>query len=244
MDIRTEWIEIDVGGQKMRSYLAQPKSGGPYPGVIVIQEIFGVNSHIRSVAERVAAEGYVALAPEMFHRTAPKLELGYEQADFGKGLELMAKAKLDEIRADLGAAKTFLEGYAASKGKKTGCMGFCFGGHVTYIAACDLGIDAAASFYGGGIAVGSPGGGSPTVERTKSIKGEVLCLFGTKDAYIPADQVKKIGDALKAAGVKHEVKVYDGADHGFFCDQRGTYQEAAARDAWEKVKALFRRALA
>lgn len=244
MEIKTGWVQIDVGGSKMRAWLAQPAKEGSYPAVLVIQEIFGVNSHIRDVAERVAKEGYVALAPEMFHRTAPGMELGYEQQDFGKGLAEMAKAKTSDIVTDLTAAKNYLANLPASKGKKVGCMGFCFGGHVTYIAACDLGVDAAASFYGGGIAVGAPGGGAPTVERSSKIRGKILCLFGGKDAYIPADQVKKIEDALKAAKISHEVVIYPTADHGFFCDQRGTYQAEAAKDAWEKVKKLFREQLA
>ncbi len=244
MEIKTGWVNLDVGGSKMRAWLAQPAKEGSYPGVLVIQEIFGVNSHIRDVAERIAKEGYVALAPEMFHRTAPNMELGYEQKDFGKGLEHMGKANLKDISADLQAAKSYLAQVPAARGKKTGCIGFCFGGHVTYIAACDLHVDAAASFYGGGIAVGSPGGGSPTVERTKNIKGKILCLFGGKDAYIAPDQVKKIEDELKAHKIAHEVVTYPAADHGFFCDQRGTYNADAAKDAWEKVKKLFREKLA
>jgi carboxymethylenebutenolidase len=119
-------------------------------------------------------------------------------------------------------------------------MGFCIGGHMTYLTACETDVAASASFYGGGIAAPQgPGGAPSTVSRTPKIRGKVLCLFGQKDALIPQAQVDAIRAALAKAGVKHEVVVYPDADHGFFCDQRATYQKSAADDAWKRVKALF-----
>jgi carboxymethylenebutenolidase len=119
-------------------------------------------------------------------------------------------------------------------------MGFCIGGHMTYLTACETDVAAAASFYGGGIAgPQGPGGAPSTVSRTPKIKGRILCLFGEKDGLIPLSQVEAIKAALAQAKTKSEVVVYSGADHGFFCDQRATYQKAAADDAWKRVKALF-----
>lgn len=240
MKTTSERIKIDVGGKPMGAYLAKPEGEGKWPGVLVFQEIFGINHHIRSVTDRVAAEGYVALAPDIFHRTSPGIELGYDPAGLAKGIDLMGKTKASEVMADASAALETLKVRRDVGGKGIGAMGFCFGGHVTYLAACELPVAAAASFYGGGIAVGAPGNESPpTVERTAKIKGRVLCLFGEKDGYIPPEQVEKIRKALETSKVRHEVVVYPGVGHGFFCDERADYDKKSAEDAWRKVKALF-----
>src|SRR6185295_19630262 len=127
-------------------------------------------------------------------------------------------------------------------GRGTGAIGFCFGGHITYRAACELPLAAAASFYGGGIAVPGPDG-KATVDGTSKIKGKILCLFGGKDGYIPADQVETIRKALENNHVRHEVVVYPNVGHGFFCDERGDYDRASADDAWRRVTTLFREEL-
>jgi len=119
-------------------------------------------------------------------------------------------------------------------------MGFCIGGHMTYLTACETDIQAAASFYGGGIAAPQgPGGAESTLSRTPNIGGRIECYFGGKDALIPTDQVDAIRSALVAAGTDHDIQIYPEADHGFNCDQRPTYDEAAAADAWRRTFALF-----
>jgi carboxymethylenebutenolidase len=111
---------------------------------------------------------------------------------------------------------------------------------MTYLAACETPVRAAASFYGGGIAAPEgPGGAPSTIGRTEKISGRVLCLFGAEDGFIPVEQAEQIREALRTSGGRHEVVIYPGADHGFFCDQRGTYQKAAAEDAWTRVKDFF-----
>jgi carboxymethylenebutenolidase len=244
MAVRTERVSIPVeGGKAMGGYLARPEGEAKRPGVIVYMEIFGINSHIRDVVERVAAEGYTALAPDFFHRTGPGVEYGYDDAGMAGGMKLLGQLDADEMIADARAAVRFLRARPDASGK-VGAMGFCIGGHMTYLTAAETDVEAAASFYGGGIAAPKGMGGKPsTVGRTPKIKGKILCLFGEKDALIPRDQVDAIRDALAKAGVKHEVIVYPGADHGFFCDQRATYQKGAADDAWTRVKALFREQL-
>jgi carboxymethylenebutenolidase len=243
MKTRSERIEIPVADGAMPAYLSRPDDGGKYPaqypGVLLFQEIFGVNRHIRSVADRVAAEGYVVLAPEAFHRSAPGIELGYDEKGLARGIELMSALTPARIEDDVTAAYDALKARDDVAGKGIGAMGFCFGGHVTYRAACTLPIAAAASFYGGGIA-GMGGSGPATVDLTPGIRGRILCLFGEKDGYIPLPAVEKIRVALTAAGVRHEVVVYPGVGHGFFCDERGDYDEAAASDAWRRVMDLFR----
>jgi len=208
-------------------------------------EIFGVNAHIRSVADRIAAEGYVVVAPDLFHRAAPGIELGYDEAGLARGIEIMSQAKASEVLADVKAALAALQKRADVGGRGVGTIGFCFGGHVAYLSACELPIAATASFYGGGVASGAPGGETPvTVDRTPGIRGRMLCLFGEKDTYIPAADVAKVRGALEAAGVPHDVVVYPGVGHGFFCDARGDYDKKSADDAWSRVKALFQAELA
>ena len=241
MAVKTE--RVDING--MGGYLARPDDGEAHAAVIVWMEIFGVNSHIRDVTERVAAEGYVALAPDFFHRTAPGIELNYDESGMNEGIGYMMQLKADEMVADAQSALTYLRGRGDVHGDKIGVMGFCIGGHMTYLTACETDVAAAAPFYGGGIsAPQGPGGAASTVSRTAGISCPILCLYGAKDAHIPLDQVDEVRSALKAAGTEHEVVVYDDADHGFFCDQRDSYHKASAEDAWSKVKALFGRALA
>jgi carboxymethylenebutenolidase len=244
MQIKSERITIPVGNSPMGAYVARPVDDGKYPGVLVFQEIFGVNHHIRSVTDRVAAEGYVAIAPEIFHRTAPGLEVGYDEAGMQRGMPLMMQAKASEVIADAAATIDALKKRPDVGGRGIGAMGFCFGGHVTYLAACELPIAAAASFYGGGVAVGAPGNeGLPTVERSSTIRGKILCLFGEKDGYITPDQVEKIKKELERHHVRHEVIVYPNVGHGFFCDERPDYSKSAASDAWRRVKDLLREEL-
>jgi carboxymethylenebutenolidase len=236
----TERVEISAGGGSMGGYLARPDGPGPHPAVVVYMEIFGVNSHIREVTERVAAEGYIALAVDFFHRTGPGVEFGYDDEGFAKGFALLNELKADEMVTDARAAVDYLRGRDDVRGDRIGAMGFCIGGHMTYLTACETDVAAAASFYGGGIAAPEgPGGQESTLGRTSKISGKILCLFGGLDTLIPSDQVDAIKAALAAGGVDHETVVYPEADHGFFCDQRGTYQKEAAADAWTRVKALF-----
>jgi carboxymethylenebutenolidase len=240
MEIKTERVHISVEGKTMGGYLARPTDGAPRPGVLVFMEIFGINAHIRDVTERVAREGYVALAPDYFHRTAPGVEYGYDQTGFTEGLKLLNALKADEVVADARAALSFLKRQNYVRGDKLGAMGFCIGGHVTYLTACETDVKAAASFYGGGIAKEQGlGGQASTIGRTSKIQGKILCLFGEKDPLIPMSDIEKIRAELQKHKIRHELVVYPGADHGFFCDQRGSYDKKSADDAWERVKKLF-----
>lgn len=240
MKIKTERIEIPLAGGAMGGYLARPDDRQAHPAVLVFMEIFGINAHIRDVAERIAREGYVAIAPDYFHRTGPGVEFAYDDEGMQRGLALLGALEADEMISDANAAIRWLDARADVQRGRIGAIGFCIGGHMSYLAACETSIRCAASFYGGGIAAPTgPGGAESTIGRTHKIKGRMLCLFGEKDGYIPADQVEAIAAALQSAGVDHETHVYPAADHGFFCDKRGSYQQAAAADAWDRVKALF-----
>jgi carboxymethylenebutenolidase len=246
MEITTEGVGIPLEeGGSMGGYLARPAAGGSRPAVLVFMEIFGVNAHIRDVTERVAREGYVALAPDYFHRTGPGADYGYDDEGLARGMELLNALQADEMIADARAALAYLRSRDDVEGDRIGCMGFCIGGHMAYLTACETDVTATASFYGGGIAAPQgPGGAPSTVLRTQKITGKVLCLFGGRDSFIPKEQVDVVAETLRQEGVPNDVVTYDNADHGFFCDRRDSYHAAAAKDAWERVKQLFSEELA
>jgi carboxymethylenebutenolidase len=241
MNIRTEKVEITVPGAAaaMPAYLAIPDGPGPHPAVLVIEEIFGVNSHIRDVTERVAREGYVALAPDVHHRAAAGQELGYDDAGMQKGMQLIPKLTREGVSADLDASLKFLRARGEVRGDRIGCMGFCIGGHIAYFAAATTDVRATASFYGGGIATFSPGGGQPTVNLTSGITGRIVCFFGGQDQMIPRAHVDAIRAELEKHKINHEIVIYPEATHGFFCDQRGSFHQPSRDDAWGRVKKLF-----
>ena len=241
MEIQTERVEIAIeAGGVMGGYLARPVEGTGHPAILVFMEIFGVNSHIRDVTERIAREGYVALAPDYFHRSGPGVELAYDDAGMAEGMKLLGALHADEMVRDARAALAFLRARSDVRADRIGATGFCIGGHMTYLTACTTDIRAAASYYGGGIAAPQgPGGAVSTVSRTGDIEGRMLCFFGGQDGMIPQEQVEEIRGALEAAGTAAEVIVYPEADHGFNCDQRATYHEASAKDAWQRMLTLF-----
>lgn len=238
VEIQTNWVTLQSGEVQVPAYLAEPIESGTYPGILVIQEIFGVNAHIREVTERIARAGYVAIAPAIFQRTAPGLELGYTAEDTALGRQHKDLTTADNLLADVRAAIAFLQTKSTVKPDKFGAIGFCFGGHVVYLAATLPHIQATASFYGGGIATFTPGGGAPTITRTAEITGTLYAFFGTQDPLIPNDQADQIEAELEQCDIPHQVFRYD-AGHGFFCDQRADYNPAAAHHAWEQVQQLF-----
>lgn len=234
--MNSSWVKISNHSLEIDAYLAEPNLP-TRAGVIVIQEIFGVNSHIRAVTERFAQEGYLAIAPAIFQRTAPGFEVGYSQEDTKLGRSHKDQTKADELLSDLKATIEYLK---ASGIEQIGAIGFCFGGHVAYLAATLPEIKATASFYGAGIAVMIPGGGEPTISRTPQIQGTLYAFFGTQDPLIPVEQIDQIEATLEQNHIAHRVFRYP-TGHGFFCDQRADHNPEAAADAWGQVKALFSR---
>ena len=210
------------------SYVAQP-AGNPKGGIVLLQEIFGVNSHIRSVADGYAAEGYLVVAPATFHRVKPGVELGYTEADMNEGFgyktaveALPAPGVMQDIQAAI---------EEAAQGGKVGIVGYCWGGLLTWRSACTLsGLSAAVPYYGGGMTAGADAALKPLVP--------VLAHFGDQDHWIPLDTV----EAFRKAQPGVEVQVY-AANHGFNCDQRGSYNEAAAQLARQRTLAFFARHL-
>ena len=239
LEIRTSNVKVSHGDLQIDAYLAQPDRPGPCPAVVVLQEIFGVNTHIREVTERIAREGYIAIAPALYQRLAPGFQTGYTPEDIKIGREYKEKTQASELLADIQATVDYLKNLPNVKSDGFGCIGFCFGGHVAYLAATLPDIKATASFYGAGITNWTPGGGDPTITRTKEIKGTIYTFFGMEDASIPTEQVNQIEAELTKQHISHRVFRYDGVDHGFFCDHRGSYDPKAAEAAWNEVKQLF-----
>ena len=218
-------------GFALPAYVAQP-AGQAKAAIVVIQEIFGVNSHIQAVADRFAAQGYLAIAPSMFERVTPGVNLGYQPDDMTAGMGLKAAATdlpSPGVMQDIQAAIDYA---ATQSGGKVGVVGFCWGGLLTWQSACTLnGISAAAPYYGGGMTAPS--------EIARQPKCPVVAHFGEKDHYIAMDGVQ----AFAAAHPAVTVHTYD-ADHGFNCDQRGSYNEAAATLARSRTLAFFAEKLA
>ncbi len=238
-EIRTTNVTVLNGALPIDAYLAEPIHSGIYPAIVVIQEIFGVNAHIRQVTERLAQEGYVAIAPAIFQRTNPGFDVGYSEAETKIGRIHKDQTKAEELLSDIRATIAYLETLPAVKNEAIGAIGFCFGGHVAYLAATLPEIKATASFYGAGIATMTPGGGAPTISRTGEIKSPLYAFFGTQDPLIPVEQIDQIEAELQRQQRAHQVFRYP-AGHGFFCDQRSDYRPDAAADAWSQVKALFK----
>jgi carboxymethylenebutenolidase len=243
LPIRSTWVKVANGNLQIDAYLAQPEESGSWPAVIVFQEIFGVNHHIRDVTERIAREGYVAIAPAIYQRFAPRFETGYTSADAELGARYKAQTTAAELISDTKATIAYVQALPEVKPAAIATIGFCFGGHVAYLVATLPEIKATASFYGAGIATMTPGGGTATINQTAHIQGTVYAFFGQQDTSIPAQQVEQIEAALSQAQIRHRIFRYPAADHGFFCDQRGSYQPKAAQAAWTEVKQLFQTVL-
>ncbi len=217
-----KWIELQAAdGFRAAAYRADP-AGTPRGGLVVVQEIFGVNSHVRAVCDGYAADGYLVVAPALFDRYEKGVDRGYTEDDIVAGRELRAKADAGKALADVDAARAV----AAGAGK-VGVVGYCWGGLIAWLAASRVpGFACAIAYYGGGMpdAVG------------EQPRCPVLAHFGERDAMIPVAGVQ----ALAAAHPGMQVHLY-AAGHGFNCDQRGSYDAAAAAAARERTLAFLRR---
>lgn len=194
-------------GHEFQAYLAAP-AGRPHGAVVVLQEIFGVNSHIRAVTDGFAAEGYTAIAPALFDRVRRGIQLGYSQPEMQEGKGYVQQLQLDQTLKDVGAAIAVVKNSG-----RVGTVGYCWGGAMSWLAACELPIACAVDYYGNAVRF-----------LPRKPKRPVLYHFAAQDASIPASDVEKI----KAAHPEGVFYVYEGAGHGFNCDQRSAYDPDAA----------------
>lgn len=222
-------VTLESTGGSMGLYVAKPQ--GPARGaVVVIQEAFGVNDHIQDLCRRFAAEGYVGVAPHLFHRSGDPI-IAYE--DMQSVIPHVMSLNPDDLTADLDATTKYLES-AGFTLAQTAMVGFCMGGSVVVLAAARGAFGAAVSFYGGGVAQGRFGM-PPLLDLAPALKTPWLGLFGDEDASIPVEEVEWLREAAAKASVPTQVLRYAEANHGFHCDARDSYHEPSAKQAWKET---------
>jgi len=229
--IGTQNVTLQVGeGSAMNAYVARPADGKAHPGLLVFQEAFGVNEHIRDVTERCARAGVVAIAPELFHRTATGFEARY--TDFPSTVPHIKAMSVEGLTQDIRAAYDFLVGDPQVRKDAIASIGFCMGGRASFLANATVPLQAAISFYGGGIA-------PALLPQVASLHATMLFFWGGRDKHIPAEQIRAVVDECKRLGKPYvNVEISD-ADHGFFCDARASYHPEAASLAWSICEAFL-----
>jgi len=218
-------------GTTMQAYVSTPDSNGSFPGIILFQEAFGVNGHIRGVADRFAKEGYAVIAPELFHHTAP---VGFEAPynDFSVVAPHFQALTYDGLAADAKACYDWLVQQANVQHDKIGAIGFCLGGRVAFISNATLPLAAAVSFYGGGL--------DAIADKAKDLHSPHLFFWGGLDTHITPDKVDTVIKAVHTAGKEYINVVISYASHAFFCNARPSYNAQAAKEAWALTLAFFK----
>lgn len=214
--IEKQWIALG-GDDRFQGLLAQPPAGKG-PGLVLFQEIFGVNSHIQGVAEQYALDGFVVLAPDLFWRQDQKVQLGYEGDDRARGIDMMKKLTGPELEADVKASVAALRARPETAGRKVGAIGYCLGGRLAFLAAATTDVNAAVAYYGGGI--------HDQLDRAATISCPMQFHYASKDDNIPLTAVEKVRGGMQHKGA--EVFIYEGSTHGFNCWDRASYNPRSA----------------
>jgi len=215
--VKTEWIPVAAPDGSFDAYLALPPAGRG-PGLVLFQEIFGVNEHIRAVAEQYALDGFVVLAPDVFWRGQRRIELGYEGEQRQRGIALAMALKPPQVMADIAATVAALRARPEVAGAKVGAIGYCMGGRLAFFAAASAGVDAAVAYYGGGI--------HDQLDKAAGIRCPMLFHYAERDDNIPPAAVDKVRTAMH--GKTAEIHVYPGSLHGFNCWARSQYHAPSA----------------
>lgn len=232
LSITTRKVSIHIAdGSAMSAYVARPEGDERAPVMFVYQEAFGVNAHIRSVADRFAQLGFAAIAPELFHRTGPGFEGSY--TDFDAVRPHIGALTREGLEADIDATYAWAAEQNDFDEKRAACIGFCMGGRVSYLANARIDLCAAISFYGAGIA-------PDLLSVAKDQRAPILMFWGGLDAHIPPELYRSVADALREADKAQEQVIFGQANHGFFCDAREAYNEVAARQAWAMLQEFLR----
>jgi len=228
-----KYVNLKIAdGTDMEAYIAIPAdaAGRNAPGLILLQEAFGVNHHIRDVADRFAVKGYVVIAPELFHRSAPPYYEG-NYANFQEVMPHIQALTVEGNEADLVAAYHWLKHFELVNPANIFSIGYCMGGRVSFLANATLPLSAGVSYYGGGI--------KPLADRAVSVSGRHLFFWGGLDKHIGQDQIDTIIGAMDAAGKEYINVKISYADHAFACDERPAYNENATKEAWALTLAFF-----
>ncbi len=216
-------ISLKIDDQStMPCYTAMPKTSSPFPGIILLQEAFGVNHHIRNVADRLAEAGYAVIAPELYHRTAPGFECDY--TDFTATREHISALTEDGLKKDLDATYNWLNHHSNVKKDKIASIGFCLGGRISFLANLELPIIVGISYYGART--------HTLADRAASLHAPHLFFWGGQDQHITPEHVNTVTDALTKAGKPYINVTISYAGHGFNCDERASYHPQAASEAW------------
>ncbi len=228
-EITTGTVTLSASdGTTLPAYVARPASDGPHPAILVFQEAFGVNAHIRDVTERFARVGYTAIAPALYHRTDAHFEGLY--TDFPAAMAHLQALTDAGQTADIQAAYDWLTSPGGGAASAVASTGYCMGGRTSFLADTLLPLSASVSYYGGGIA---PSEGRPgLLDKVADLHAPILLFWGGKDEHIGIDGPRAIEDALRAAKKPYTQVMFSEADHAFFCDARASYNPEAARQAW------------
>ncbi len=224
MSLITEMIEFGKNGDKVPAYMARPDDDAQHPGVIVIQEWWGLNEHIKDITRRMAEAGYVAIAPDLYR--------GQVAEEPDEARKLMMEREMEDALADVSSGVDYLQSQDAVIPKSIGVMGFCMGGSLSArMATTGNGVGACVIFYGGY--------GDQADAVVPQVQVPFLGIFGEADAGIPVERVRQIEGLLQEHGKIHEINIYPDAPHAFFNDTRDSYREDHAQDAWAKTLAWF-----
>lgn len=232
MPIKSEYVTLTVSdGSFMQAYTAAPDGKGLYCGLILFQEAFGVNHHIRELTERFASQGYIVIAPELFHRTAPS---GFEAAygDMSAVQQHFQGISEQTIKADARASWEWLQEHPQIQKGNIACTGYCLGGRASFIANTALPLKAAISYYGGRIA-------PDLIKRASELHAPMLFFWGGLDKHILTEQIALITKGMREANKPFTNVEFSDADHGFFCNERPSYNEEAAKEAWALTLAFL-----
>lgn len=225
LEIESQYVELAVDDDTMmRAWFASPQAATR--GILVFQEAFGVNAHIRDVTERFARKGYAAIAPELYHRTHPGFEADY--SDSATAIAIARQSNPEEWRIDIRAAFKFLR---ETVGANIASVGYCLGGTVSYVANTTVPLKAAVSYYGGRI--------TDMLGSAPQSSAPMLFFWGGRDKHIDSAKRQKVEEGMQASPRRSIQVVFSDADHGFFCDQRASYNSEAAQLAWPLTLAFF-----
>jgi len=216
-------------GTELDAYFAIPEGDGKIPGIILLQEAFGVNHHIQNIAERLCAEGYAVVAPDLFHRTIRRLVVPY--TDFSGAIPHFQAITKEGLSFDFRAVYDWFQQQENIRGDKIGSIGFCLGGRASFLANARLPLAAGVSYYGGGL--------DQWAGEAENLHGGHLFFWGGKDEHIPAEVAETTIGAVRNAGKEYTSVVFSYAGHGFHCDERSSYHPLAAKEAWAHTLTFF-----
>lgn len=240
--MKTKWLRIATADGPMEAYCAEPDGGGPYAAVLVLQEIFGVDPYMRSVCDRLADRGFVAVAPELFHRAGAHVEVSYDHLP--RAVEMLAALTPAGVEEDIGSTLAAIRERNDVDPKRLGALGFCFGGYASILAGLTTAVEAVVAFYPGMLVRARPNLHlQPLIDRMPKLRAATLVHFGAEDGSIPPEDVEAVRLALRRSKARHEVRVWPGANHAFHNQDRAMYHPHSAEEAWHETLQWFANAL-